>query len=399
MTRLVKKINHVPSLTREYNRRGRHPLQGIKRVYHDERDDAGNIRFGVPLAAVAVIAAALSYALVDTPMPYYSTPRTQTSVIALNAVEPAAGDLSAPQPVASENGELVMDMARAPSTRKLITVNDLDDAGILADEAAQGIMMYDDTLQAEVPAGAVRTAAQPSAAVPANVPVMDRDGYYAESAATPVAYGATDTAARRVVSVQRQADAGDYRSMLASAERALNMGQYDSAMALYENLRKDRPDDLRVMMGLAVAQQRYGLDEAAQHTYESILAKDPDNTEATVNMLGLMQDDNPDEAFVKLSALWAKNPQSAAIAAQLGLISAQLGKGDDAMRYVGIAASLEPHNAGHLYNMAVITDRKGGRGRAIELYEKALEIDAAYGAGKSVPREMIYDRLYYLRRL
>ncbi len=391
MTRLVKKIHAVPSLSREYNARGRHPLQGIKRVYNEDCDHAGNVRFGVPLAAVAVIAGALSYALVEKPRPYYVAPATQTSAVALSAVEPAAGGLKAPEPIVSDGGELVMDMSPSPMRRKLITVNDLDDSGILADEAgAQATVVYDDSLQKEIPFTPSDLAA---------TPVMDRDAYYSASSVSPVSYRAPESAASRSVTVQKKADARDIKSMLVSADRALSMGQYDSAMELYEALRKDHPDNVRVLMGLAVAQQRYGLDEAAQHTYESVLALDANNTEATVNMLGLMKNDRPEEAYQTLSSLWAKNPQSPAIAAQLGLINAQMGKADDAMRYVGIAASLEPHNAGHLYNMAVITDRKGARGRAIELYEKALEIDATYGAGKSVPRDMIYDRLYYLRRL
>ncbi len=49
--------------------------------------------------------------------------------------------------------------------------------------------------------------------------------------------------------------------------------------------------------------------------------------------------------------------------------------------------------------MAVMIDRKGAHRKALSLYEKALETDATYGAGRSVPRETIYDRLYYLRRL
>lgn len=391
MARLIKKIPSVPSLTREYNRRGRHPLQGITRVYHDDCADAGNVRFGVPLATIAVIAGALSYALVDRPVSYRVTQATDTSVIALNSVEPAAGNVAGPEPVMSRNGELVMDMAAPPSNRKLITVNDLDDAGILADETAQGVMMYDDTLQAEVPVGA---------GVPGRAPIMDGGGYYeAAPASVAAASYRMDTPASRSVSVVKRADASDAKAMIASAERALSMGQYDSAMEIYERLRQDRPDDVRVLMGLAVAQQRYGLDEAAQDTYARVLSVDPANTEATVNMLGLMQNDRPEEAFETLSGLWSKNPRSPAIAAQLGLVSAQMGRADDAMRYVGIAASLEPQNAGHLYNMAVITDRKGGRSRAIELYERALQVDAVHGAGKSVPRDMIYDRLYYLRRL
>lgn len=390
MTRLIRKMPAIPSLTREYNRRGRHPLQGMKRPRVVENDHAGNVRFGVPLAAVAVIAGALSYALVERPAAYHHTrPQNEVSAIALNAVDPAAGPLQ-PEPIYNTEGELVARMdVRPPSNRKLITVNDLQDSEILDLDAADIEQIYDDSKIAAdpVPKGIIGDAGDSAA-----------ETYYSESDAAPV-ISAPENIARKYVTVEKNAAASDYAAMAASADRALQAGNYDSAMELYESMRKKNPRDVRALMGLAVAQQRYGLTEAAQHTYETVLGIDPNNTEASVNMLGMMQNDRPDEAYRKLSSLWQKNPQNAGIAAQLGLVSAQLGHTEEAMRYVGIAASLEPDNASHLYNMAVITDRKGGRGRAIELYEKALEVDAMHGASKSVPRELIYDRLYYLRRL
>jgi Flp pilus assembly protein TadD len=386
MTRLIKRTSTL-SLTREYNRRGRHPLQGIKRP-HVENNHAGNVRFGVPLAAVAVIAGALSYALVERPASYQPIrPQTEVSAIALNAVDPAAGPMQ-PEPIYNTEGELIAKMdVRPPSNRKLITVNDLQDSEIMDLDAAAIEEIYDDSKI---------TADVPSTGVIGKID-MD-DGYYSESGATTVPT-APENVARKYVTVEKNATATDYAAMMASADRALKAGNYDSAMEMFESLRKKNPRDVRALMGLAVAQQRYGLAEAAQHTYETVLGIDGNNAEATVNMLGLMQTARPEEAYRKLSSLWSKSPQSPGIAAQLGLVSAQLGHTEEAMKYVGIAASLEPDNASHLYNMAVITDRKGGRGRAVELYEKALEVDAMHGGSKSVPRDLIYDRLSYLRRL
>ena len=82
---------------------------------------------------------------------------------------------------------------------------------------------------------------------------------------------------------------------------------------------------------------------------------------------------------------------------KLAVIEAKLGRYDDAIRYLGVAASLEPRNANHLYNMAVIADRAADREQAIKFYEEALEVDTLYGAGKSIPRENVFQRLAELR--
>ena len=49
--------------------------------------------------------------------------------------------------------------------------------------------------------------------------------------------------------------------------------------------------------------------------------------------------------------------------------------------------------------MAVVADRAGAQKRAIDYYERALELDATYGGSRTVPRDSIYDRLSKLRRL
>jgi len=203
----------------------------------------------------------------------------------------------------------------------------------------------------------------------------------------------------RYVVVRKDAGSGSYAAQLTAAQRALSLGRYTSALEIYEALHQRNPNKIPVMMGLAVAQQKSGFTESAITTYEEVLKKDPNNADAMVNMLGLVGSQYPSVAFRKLATLWEKNSRNPAVAAQLGLTSAELGNVDDAVRYLGIAASMEPQNANHLYNMAVVSDRAGQPKRAIEYYQKALEIDIAHGSGRTVPRELIYDRLADLRRL
>jgi tetratricopeptide (TPR) repeat protein len=76
---------------------------------------------------------------------------------------------------------------------------------------------------------------------------------------------------------------------------------------------------------------------------------------------------------------------------------ADVGNIRDALRYLGMAVSLEPNNASYYYNLAVVSDRAGEVKQAIKFYEEALDKDSLYGGGRSVPRDAIYDRLSVIR--
>ena len=93
-----------------------------------------------------------------------------------------------------------------------------------------------------------------------------------------------------------------------------------------------------------------------------------------------------------------KHPDKAGISAQIAIAQADIGEFEEALRFLNIAASVEPRNAQHIFNKAIIVDRMGDRARAVTLYQEALELDTIYGRGRTIPRESIYDRLAALRR-
>ena len=105
----------------------------------------------------------------------------------------------------------------------------------------------------------------------------------------------------------------------------------------------------------------------------------------------------PAVARRNLVELFDNNPGSVPAIAQLAMVEAKLGNYTDAIKYLGIAASIEPENANHLFNMAVVADRAGDKKKAVDFYEQALEIDTLYGAGRSIPRESVFQRLAELR--
>lgn len=206
-----------------------------------------------------------------------------------------------------------------------------------------------------------------------------------------------DEPASRFVIVKKQHEASAEESLLVSANRALQLKRYDSALDMFDALYKRNDRDPRVLMGLGVAQQNTGRFDSAFRTYEQVLEVDPDNKEALLNMMGLLKDKYPAVALRRLSDLREKHPDNAAIVAQIGLVSAKMGDYQSAMRHLGIAASLEPRNATHVFNMAIVADRQRQTQTAIELYQRALEVDSIHRLG-AVPRDTIYDRLSKLRR-
>ena len=206
-----------------------------------------------------------------------------------------------------------------------------------------------------------------------------------------------EPASKLIVSKQT-AKAGDAEAQLIAANRALDLGRYESALEMFDQLYSKNQRDTRILMGRAVAQQKLGMDDVAILSYEALLDLVPNNTDAIVNMMGLLKKQYPSVALRRLTDLREKYPANAGIAAQLGMTYAELGQNQDALRALGTASSLDPSNPQHVYNMAVVSDRAGSKALAIQYYEQSLQTDAIYGGGRSLPREKIYDRLSKLRQ-
>ncbi len=204
--------------------------------------------------------------------------------------------------------------------------------------------------------------------------------------------------ASAMVVVGQDYSADSVEAQIVSANRALKLARYDAAREMFEALYKKNNRDPRILMGRAVALQNSGMTESAIRAYDELLDIDHNNADALVNMLGLLRHQYPEVALRRLLDLHADYPGNAAIAAQVGITESDMGQIEDALRFLGIAISLEPQNAQHYFNMAVTYDRAKKRAEAIQYYQQALETDAAYGGSRSIPRDQIYDRLAVLRR-
>lgn len=201
----------------------------------------------------------------------------------------------------------------------------------------------------------------------------------------------------KLIVVTNDSGPGSRAAQLVSANRALKLGRYEAALEIYQTLYEKNRKDPQVLMGVAVALQRMGNFDASIAAYQELLEVQPKNVGAEVNMLGLMSEKYPSVALRRLEELRKEKPSELAVVAQLAVTQAQMNNTPEALKYLAVAASMQPQNPSHVFNMAVIADRAGNRKEAVRFYEQALEMDSIYGGGRSLPRDVIFERLSRLR--
>ena len=148
---------------------------------------------------------------------------------------------------------------------------------------------------------------------------------------------------------------------------------------------------------MMILEDQWKWAKSKQKSFQTLLDINPDNTEAQINMLGILSRKFPAIATRQLKDLAEKNPDNVALFAQIAVSEAQAGNFDSAIRYMGVATSMDPNNATNYYNLAIIADQAGAKNDAVKYYEMALETDTIYGGGKSIPRDQVYTRLAQIR--
>lgn len=272
---------------------------------------------------------------------------------------------------------------------------------------SSGIVLAQDV---DVSAPSEGVLSQPVAPVEANAPIRnqaDDNLFYDSEALVPSSEMSVKGGPRRAnprlepaskfVVVKKNYGKDSKASQLVAAERALSLGRYSAALDLYDRLYGQNKRDPNILLGRASALQHVGRTEEAVLAYQELLDIKPQNLEAQLNMLGLMAKRYPAVALERLGALYNQSPGHAGIAAQIAVVSSEMGRHEDALKYLGIAAGIEPNSAPHVFNMAVILDRYGQKDDAVKHYEQALELDNLYGGGRTIPRDAVFERLAQLR--
>jgi Flp pilus assembly protein TadD len=182
---------------------------------------------------------------------------------------------------------------------------------------------------------------------------------------------------------------------LEKAYNATISGQNEAAIATYQEILDNSPNNTQALFGLATLYHRAKQLDKARSLYGRLLAIDPDHRDGFNNFLVLLADEAPREALVELEKLEAKNPGFSTIPAQIAVIYQKLGDFDKAIDKMFRAVALSPENLTYRYNLAIMLDKQKNYDEATKLYKQLVE---ASDRGEKIPGNIsnIQQRLTFI---
>ncbi len=178
---------------------------------------------------------------------------------------------------------------------------------------------------------------------------------------------------------------------MSNAYEALKVGQYESAIKYYNEVLESEPKNEKALFGIATAYHMSKDYDKAKEAYLKIIKNDPEYWPAINNYIILVTEENPERAIPNLEDLQKRNPDFAAIPAQIGNLYYERGDSDKAIEYYVKAIKLDPKNIEYRYNLAIILDKANRYADATAMYRGLLE-DASKGAELPTNPMTIKDR-------
>jgi tetratricopeptide (TPR) repeat protein len=167
--------------------------------------------------------------------------------------------------------------------------------------------------------------------------------------------------------------------LLQNAYLAYRAGKPEEARQLYQAMLAKDGRNTDALLGLAAIAQQGGDNLVAAQYFSRVLMLDPRNAVANAGMSALNTEDDGNES--RLKTLLREQGDSAALHFALGNLFAEQSRWSEAQQAYFNACTLEPDNAGFAYNLAVSLDHLGQASMAARYYQRALQLDAAHGAG------------------
>ncbi|HZW25256.1 MAG TPA: tetratricopeptide repeat protein [Gallionella sp.] len=167
--------------------------------------------------------------------------------------------------------------------------------------------------------------------------------------------------------------------LLQNAYLAYRSGKPEEARQLYQAMLAKDGRNTDALLGLAAIAQQNGDNLVAAQYFSRVLILDPRNAVANAGMSALNTEDDGNES--RLKTLLREQGDSTALHFALGNLFAGQSRWSEAQQAYFNACTLEPENAGFAYNLAVSLDHLGQADLAARYYRRALQLDAAHGAG------------------
>jgi len=161
-------------------------------------------------------------------------------------------------------------------------------------------------------------------------------------------------------------------------------GQFEAAIAEWQELLATNPDDSRIHNNLATALTRAGRYTEAIPEFEKALELNP-QYHTIYNNLGrtLLAAGRPDEAMVTFQKGLQYYPESPDLHDHMGLTLASKGRFDEAMAEFNKALEIDPNYADAHRNLGRALAMTGRLDQAVPHFERALEINPEFAEAQS----------------
>jgi len=167
-----------------------------------------------------------------------------------------------------------------------------------------------------------------------------------------------------------------YAALLKDATAYIVAGRYPQAIAILEQLRRDKPDDIVLMAHLGQVYVAAGRDADAVQLLERVIAREPDRFEAHVDLAtGYLHLGNLARARASVERAVSINPSYAPARETLGLILWRAGDARAALAAFDRTVQLDPRNARALVWTAMVETNEGRTGDALAAFQRAAQTD------------------------
>jgi tetratricopeptide (TPR) repeat protein len=167
-----------------------------------------------------------------------------------------------------------------------------------------------------------------------------------------------------------------YAALLKDATANIVAGRFPQAIAILEQLQKEKPDDIVLMAHLGQVYVAAGRDGDGVAQLERVIAREPERFEAHVDLAtGYMHQGSLARARAEVERAIAVNASYAPAYETLGLI---LWRTDDARGAVAAfdrSVQLDPRNARALVWKAMVQTNGGRSDDALATFERAVHVD------------------------
>ena len=198
------------------------------------------------------------------------------------------------------------------------------------------------------------------------------------AAASPIRSGSQDPDPLLAAVEELRADS---RGREARARRAAASGDHAAAVAIYERLAAERPEEAELHYNLGNALTRQGDDGAAEAAYRAALARDPTSIPAMANLANLVARQGRDgEAAALYRASAAADPEHVPTLLGASSLHFQQGSLRDAERLLRQVLTLDPTHPAALQGLGQLLATAGNPAGAADALGQALAVAEESGA-------------------